>query len=130
MKVIINTDFGGFGLSRKALELYKQRTGTEKRMPTYGEEEYRDDPVMVSIVEELGEEANDKYADLEVVDIPDEYNYTIDEYDGLEHIILKIREDRLRELIRLGNEDSIVEYVKKTQYDYCFADEEEKYESI
>lgn len=124
MKVIINTDFGGFGLSKKALELYKQRTGTEKRMPTYCEEEYRDDPDMVSIVEELGEEANDKFANLEVVEIPDEYSYAIDEYDGLEHIILKIREDSLRELIRLGNEDDIVEYVKKTQYDYCWADEE------
>ena len=123
MKVIINTDFGGFGLSEKAIYLYEQRTGHIFANYVWGYE-YRDDPIMVSIVEELGEEANDKFAYLEVVEIPDGYNYDIDEYDGLEHIILRIREPYLRELIRLGNEDDIVNYVKKTQCDWCYVEEE------
>ena len=123
MKVIINTDFGGFGLSEKALALYEERTG-HKSPKYYQGEAHRDDPVMVAIVEELGEEANDKYSDLEVVEIPDGYNYDIDDYDGLEHIILRIREPYLRELIRLGDEDNIVNYVKKTQCDWCYDEEE------
>lgn len=123
MKVIINTDFGGFGLSDKALALYEERTGHKIAKYASGTE-YREDPVMISIVEELGEEANNKYSDLEVVEIPDGYNYDIDYYDGLEHIILRIREPYLRELIRLGNEDDIVNYVKKTQCDWCYVEEE------
>lgn len=127
MKVIINSDFGGFGLSPKAYELYKQRVGIENFSEDKWDTEYRDDPVMVSVVEELKEEADDMFSCLEIVNVPDEYDYDIDEYDGLEHVLLRIKEDHLRELIRLGNEDEIVEYVKKTQTDsYCEDEDDEE----
>ena len=126
MKVIINTDFGGFGISEKAFELYKQRTGFESLPSHRCDEYYRDDPIMISVIEELAEEGNDRYSSLEVVEIPDDYGYAIDEYDGLETIILCIKEKRLRELIRLGNENDIVEYVKRTQYNYYHAEEDDE----
>jgi hypothetical protein len=46
----------------------------------------RNDPILVQVVEELGEEANDKYAHLAIVEIPDDVKWHIEEYDGREHV--------------------------------------------
>ena len=46
----------------------------------------RDDPDLVSAVEEMGDSAAGRFAKLEVVEIPDGVEYSIEEYDGLEHI--------------------------------------------
>ena len=46
----------------------------------------RDDPVLVQVVEELGEEANGGNANLAIVEIPDDIEYTIEEYDGAESV--------------------------------------------
>lgn len=46
----------------------------------------RDDADLIAVVEELGEEANGRFAELEVVDIPDGVNWEIDDYDGIETI--------------------------------------------
>lgn len=46
----------------------------------------RDDADLIAVVEELGEEANGRLAKLEVVDIPDDVNWEIDDYDGIETI--------------------------------------------
>ena len=129
MKVVINADFGGFGLSPKAFDLYKQRSENKEDLPKYSSDVRRDDPVLVSIVEGLGEEVNDRWSCLEVIEVPDEYDYYIHDYDGLEHIVLKIKEPRLRELIRAGKEDDIVNYVKKTQVDYYYEDDEDEEET-
>lgn len=46
----------------------------------------RDDAHMVAVVEQLGDRANGKYAELAVVEIPDDVEWIIDEYDGVERI--------------------------------------------
>ncbi len=46
----------------------------------------RTDNDLIAVVEELGEEADGKYAELEVVEIPDDVDYKIDDYDGIETI--------------------------------------------
>jgi hypothetical protein len=46
----------------------------------------RDDPDLVKVVEELGEEANGFCANLEIVEIPDGVRWVIDEYDGSESV--------------------------------------------
>ena len=51
----------------------------------------RNDPALVATVRELGEEANDEYARLKVVEIPDDVNWYIEEYDGMETIHEKHR---------------------------------------
>lgn len=57
----------------------------------YLSSEDREDPILIEVVEELGEEANGRFADLRVVEIPDNLDYVIDEYDGIEVLHEKVR---------------------------------------
>jgi hypothetical protein len=43
--------------------------------------------VLVQVVEELGEKANDSFADLYIVELPAGTVYRIDEYDGRESVM-------------------------------------------
>ena len=109
MKVVINRKFGGFGLSQEALrELHKRLTpdselaidvgiayGTRWRIEVEApsEETYdfdifleRDDPQLVEVVEELRSRANGPHAHLKIVEIPDDVDYVIGDYDGDEWI--------------------------------------------
>jgi hypothetical protein len=84
-KVVINRCYGGFSLSEHAETLYKERKGiTDKNW--YYWDISRDDPVLVQIVEELGASADGGYAELAVVDIPDEVEWQVEEYDGKEWV--------------------------------------------
>ena len=85
MKVVINRCYGGFSLSEKAYEFlglewddfgYKYRDDSLRRA----------DAKLVECVETLGEEADGRFAKLKVVEIPDDVEWEIDEYDGLESI--------------------------------------------
>jgi hypothetical protein len=46
----------------------------------------RTDPDLIAVVEELRGAASGKHAKLEVIDIPDDVEWIVEEYDGLEHI--------------------------------------------
>lgn len=46
----------------------------------------RDDPLLVQTVKDLKNKANGSYAKLKVVKIPDDVRWTIEEYDGNEHV--------------------------------------------
>jgi hypothetical protein len=82
MKVVINKCFGGFGLSEDA---YKEM-GMEWDGYGHAAEVKRSDPKLVLAVEKLGDKANGFFAKLEVIEIPDGTDYTIEEYDGVEHV--------------------------------------------
>ena len=49
----------------------------------------RHDPLLVQVVEELGKEANGPCASLKIVEVPDNVEWEIDDYDGQEHIAQK-----------------------------------------
>lgn len=87
MKIVINKCFGGFGLSAVAESIYAQESG--KDISVY--EIPRDDPILVSIVESMGEAADGAFAELKVIEIPDDVEWQIDEYDGTEWIAEKHR---------------------------------------
>ena len=116
MKVVINRCYGGFELSEKAytrlIELgmrvtqFNDKSGYNdetaeivewtrsndiKFMGRYGlidrsNPKTRTDQRLITVVEELEEEADGRFADLKVVEIPDGIEWEIDEYDGIEHI--------------------------------------------
>lgn len=50
----------------------------------YIDTEYRTDPILIEVVEELKADANNRFSNLCVVEIPDNLNYVIDDYDGKE----------------------------------------------
>lgn len=111
-KVVINRCFGGFGLSDEAFErllnakgvsfVKVARENSELFGPDYyeaghiNEESHyisqyryttqRDDADLVRIVEELGEKSWGRFAELKIVDVPDEVEWHISEYDGLEEV--------------------------------------------
>ena len=105
IEVVINSCFGGFGLSHEAfLELRKLGNKTALSEPDIGElwddksgprESYydtfcrdidRDDKDLISVVKQLKEKANGMYAKLRIVKIPSDIKWQIEEYDGSEHI--------------------------------------------
>ena len=80
-KVVVNRCYGGFGLSEEAqkqLDTHKGKHISEYDIP-------RHDKDLVAIVEELGDKASDKYADLEIAQIKSN-KYNIREYDGMEYV--------------------------------------------
>lgn len=131
MKIVINTSFGGFGLSDDAFELYLKKKKQEfyAYKDRFGHTDYyvvpkekydlfkdkwhkedgdyrrineknwflsyydieRDDPILIEVIEEMGENANGRCADLRIVEIPDGIEWEIDEYDGKETIDEKHR---------------------------------------
>lgn len=87
MKIVINKCFGGFSLSKKAYE----ELGLPWDGYGYGYIDGRDgfdrsDPNLIRVVEKLGEKADGKFAELEIVEIPDGTDWVIEEYDGREWI--------------------------------------------
>lgn len=48
--------------------------------------ELRQNADLIQVVEELGEKANFPYAELKIVDIPDDVEWDIDDYDGMETV--------------------------------------------
>lgn len=83
MKIVINVRHGGFGLSDEALERYNDLTG--KSVEYYWDIE-RDDPALVRVVDEMGQDANGPHAELKIVEVPDGVKWHIHEYDGMEHV--------------------------------------------
>ena len=77
MKLVINTDFGGFGINREIAKKY----GFDKRdVP-------RTDKELIELIES-GIDCNDDCSELSVVEIPDETtDYYINDYDGAESVL-------------------------------------------
>ena len=88
MKIVINACYGGFGLSKEALALFNERSGT---VITHERDIERNNPILVEIVEQLGEAADGEFAELKVVEIPDDVQWQIEEYDGNEWVAEKHR---------------------------------------
>jgi hypothetical protein len=84
-KIVINVCHGGFGLSEKATERYKQLEGITKPDWWVGDIN-RDDPMLIQVVEEFGPLVNDRCSELRIVEIPDDVQWHIAEYDGYEHV--------------------------------------------
>jgi hypothetical protein len=106
MKLVINRCFGGFSLSKKAVE-YMAEKGSEQAKAEllesmednsynsyygcsqkYNFEYDRTDPYLIEAVETLGCEANGCFSKLKVVEIPD-IEWEITDFNGVEVITEK-----------------------------------------
>lgn len=85
MKIVINTCHGGFGLSKEAFQRYCDQTG-QNPDELYTDDIARDDPTLISIVENMGKGADGRHATLKIVEIPDDVQWQIQDYDGSEWI--------------------------------------------
>ena len=112
MKIVINTCFGGFGISDEAFEKLLERKGivfhrldgdgTLLGGNNYyheghaGEDEFyishydyyddRSDPDLIAVIEEMGKESWGWASELAILEIPDDVKWHIHEYDGMEHV--------------------------------------------
>lgn len=69
-----------------------------KKDGTYIEDSYfsnndieRNDPILIKVVKKLGEKANTPCSKLDIVEIPDDVEWEIDDYDGQESVHEKHR---------------------------------------
>jgi hypothetical protein len=83
--VVINTCYGGFGLSDRAAKEYRDLAGLTET-DFHHRDLPRDDPYLVKVVKELGMAANGPYANLKIVEIPGDVSWHIEEYDGNEWV--------------------------------------------
>ena len=118
-KIVINSNYGGFGLSHKAIKRYVELkkiklywkhsnadsdTGYSNNITRYSTKPikdidsielkdcfsvydiHRDDLALIQVVEELGEEVNDRDSSLKIIEIPDDVKWAIEEDGGAEWV--------------------------------------------
>lgn len=112
VKIVVNKCYGGFGLSYEAIEwlinekgwkvtsdhnaneaeypIYefqdKRLSDMNRYMLNWRNDEMRTHPDLVECVKTLGAKANGRFAELCVVDVPDDVDWYISEYDGIETV--------------------------------------------
>lgn len=99
MKIVINRCYGGFELSKAVfdrLEIpydgYGHLRNDHIGIESENDYAYRSDPRLIQAIEELGaEKASGRFAALKIVEIPDDVEWTIEEYDGVEWVAKKHR---------------------------------------
>ena len=112
MKIVINKKHGNFSLSEEAVLFYGDKKGLniiakqdevvkdlchyylneEKEENSFCEWDIeRNDPVLVEVVEQLGDLANTRHTRLKVVEVPDDVKWYIHDYDGIESVYEKHR---------------------------------------
>lgn len=117
--VAVNRCFGGFSLSEKAVELLRTRLGDPK-IQSYSFQSYYDDddeyprhhPVLIEVINELGEEVNGSFAQIEIDYIEQKYKgfYSISEYDGMEGVKInynKFSNHEIKKILYSDQDDSI-----------------------
>ena len=86
MFIVINDRYGGFDLSREALENYCKAKGILDTDTYHRHSIDRCDSTLVEIVRTMGDRANSRYSRLKIVEIPDGTEYLIQEHAGMEWI--------------------------------------------
>lgn len=102
MKIVLNDCYGGFSISRKAAEYMAERGSlrAKRELKQYPKKDWygfgyvddmpngydRTDPLLIEAVEVLGVDSFGYCAELKVIEIPDDINYYIHEYDGMESV--------------------------------------------
>lgn len=96
MKVLYNACYGGFNFSKQFVEEFNARhPDRPKKLETWYEGE-RTDPGIIALFEEKGSVwSSGAYAKLDVEEIPDDVEFHIREYDGMEGVAWSIPKDEI-----------------------------------
>jgi hypothetical protein len=83
MKILINKCHGCFEFSPEFEQEIIKRYGNN----LCNNHDYRTNPAIIELFEELGSGySSGEFAKLKLTEIPDDVNWIIQEYDGLEHV--------------------------------------------
>ena len=91
MRVVISTSYGGFNISWIGRQLLRIKTP----YPDNDDFDYaegvhqflhRTDPILILSVMCMGDIIGGKYSNLKIIEIPDNIDWGIAEYDGMEHV--------------------------------------------
>ena len=82
-KIVINKCYGGFSLSSEAERLLAKKANPLDKRFHFLYDIPRDHPLLVELVEELGSKCWGDHAELKVVEIPEDVEWEIIEYDGI-----------------------------------------------
>lgn len=88
-KIVINQCFGGFGLSLDGLDAYNERRSNQPETD-YDWEIPRDDPDLVWVVENI-KNCSGRCSSLRIVEVPNDVDWVIKDYDGNEWVAEKHR---------------------------------------
>ena len=93
MEIAINVCHGGFAVSEaifEDLEIewdgYGFLDNGSFGITSSNRHEYRAHPDLIQALKKLGEDANGEYSKISIVDVPDDINWGIDDYDGAESV--------------------------------------------
>jgi len=103
--MLLNVCYGGYGFSKKATQMYKERKSVKTNSYLFGLP--RCDPISIQIVRELGQEANGDCSDLRIVEIYKELEdyVRVDEYDGTESFSYQIDKYKLDQIKKINNSE-------------------------
>ena len=118
-KVVINDCFGGFGsFSEEAVKLYKELGGQAEVRGDHIFAIERTDEILIQVIERLGSKANGEYSSYAIEEVPDDFDWSIDEYDGIESLILIPILD-ITKLISLSNDrEALKKYLEDMNVRY------------
>ena len=91
-KIVYNACYGGFSLSDEGLALFRALGGVAEDDLDFPEDR-RHDPILVEVVETIGDKASGNCAKLKMVEVSSGTPYRIENHDGFETVkTLNIRE--------------------------------------
>lgn len=95
MKVLYNTCYGGFNFSKQFVEEFNKRhPDRPKKLEEWHDE--RIDPDIIALFEEKGSDwSSGAYSKLDMDEIPDDVEFRIREYDGMESVSWSIPKDEI-----------------------------------
>ena len=99
IKIIVNGCYGGLGFSRLVYEKlgikwdnYGYLDNEKLKIESENYEEFRTSLELIKVIEEIGiGAASGTHADIRIAEVPDDVEWEIDEYDGIETVREKHR---------------------------------------
>ena len=127
-KVVYNSKYGGFGMSREGLAEYNRLTSLHVKGYYCIE---RDDPVLIQLVETMGKEIDDECSRLKIKEFPMKYKSCLKwtEYDGCETVSIDYKQYLIDSIKHVKDDPSISsdEKIERIQEQYREYDSRPQY---